>query len=481
MSQPQDRRNPAIHLPDPPEEPVLLTVRISLRGTEPEVWRRFTIPGDLDLGKVHDALQQVMGWTDSHLHHFSLGEPYRSPYFLTEFDVEDGDQGTVETDARLDQVLHDPGDTLTYEYDFGDGWTHTLKLESVDPLPEPATSGPGEVAGASSAAYPLVCLAGKGACPPEDIGGVWGYEEAAAWLRAGGDDAHEFENGMTGQEMRDWLPDGWHPDDFDLDEINAALARLTPRDTETALAGLPVEVIQVISQLSTSARFEIDDWLAAPGWDQPVSFTAEEATALTTPYRVLLDAIGDQLKLTAAGYLPPRVVETVYHDARLEEGWIGKGNREDLTWPVLDLRERSQRWGLLRKARGRLSVTARGRRLREDPTALLDLVLQRLALRGEEFERVAVGLRLLAVAGGKALEREKWDAPRTVEDTVAQALTIAGWRTEDRHPLTRDHVMRATRDTMDAVRQLMRCFDGDAEEKADLERRLARAILDRMD
>ena len=137
MSQPQDRRNPAIHLPDPPDAPVLLTVRISLRGTRPEVWRRFTIPGDLDLGKVHDALQQVMGWTDSHLHHFSLGDPYRSPYFLTEFDVDEGEHGTVETEARLDQVLHDPGDTLTYEYDFGDGWTHALKLESVDPLPEP--------------------------------------------------------------------------------------------------------------------------------------------------------------------------------------------------------------------------------------------------------------------------------------------------------------------------------------------------------
>ena len=91
----------------------------SLRGTRPEVWRRCTIPGDLDLGKVHDAVQ-VMGWSDSHLHHF-LGDPYRSPYFLTEFDVDEGDEGTLETDARLDQVLRDPGDTLTYEYDFGDG------------------------------------------------------------------------------------------------------------------------------------------------------------------------------------------------------------------------------------------------------------------------------------------------------------------------------------------------------------------------
>ena len=208
---------------------------------------------------------------------------------------------------------------------------------------------------------------------------------------------------MTGQEMRDWLPDGWHPDDFDLDEVNAALARLTPRDTETALGGLPVEVIQVISQLSTTARFEIDDWLAAPGWGQPVSFTAEEATALTTPYRVLLDAVGDQLKLTAAGYLPPRVVETIYHDARLEEEWIGKGNREDLTWPVLDLRERSQRWGLLRKARGRLSVTARGRLLREDPTALLELVLQRLALEGRGLQWCRRGAQAARRGRGEGL------------------------------------------------------------------------------
>ena len=76
--------------------------------------------------------------------------------------------------------------------------------------------------GRSSAAYPLVCLAGKRACPPEDVGGVGGYEEVAAWVRAGGDDAHVFDNGLTGEEIREWLPDGWHPDDFDRDEVNAA-------------------------------------------------------------------------------------------------------------------------------------------------------------------------------------------------------------------------------------------------------------------
>ena len=150
------------------------------------------------------------------------------------------------------------------------------------------------------------------------MGGVGGYEEVAAWVRAGGDDAHVFDNGLTGEEIREWLPDGWHPDDFDRDEVNAALSRLAPRDTETALGQLPRAVSQVISQLSTAARFEIDEWLAAPGWEEPVSFTEGEATALTTPFRVLLDAVGEEPKLTAAGYLPPRVVETIYHEARLE-------------------------------------------------------------------------------------------------------------------------------------------------------------------
>ena len=207
MSQPHDRRNPPIHLPDPPVEPVLLTIRISLRGTKPEVWRRFTIPGVLDLGEVHDAVQQVMGWTDSHLHHFSLGDPYRSPYFITEFDISEGDEGTLETDARLDQVLHDPGDTLTYEYDFGDGWDHRVELESTsDGAPE----------------VPARCVDGALACPPEDSGGIGGYADLAAWVRSGYEDsaAPEYQDPAV---LREWLPPGWHPDEFDVDEANQAL------------------------------------------------------------------------------------------------------------------------------------------------------------------------------------------------------------------------------------------------------------------
>ena len=138
-------------------------------------------------------------------------------------------------------------------------------------------------------------------------------------------------NGLTTQEMTNWLPDGWDPDRFDLDEVNAALARLVPRDLDTALGELPPSLIQVIDRVSTLARFELYDWLAAPGWDEPDDFTEAEATALTTPCRVLLDAVGAGLTLTGAGYLPPRVVKEVFTGARMTEDWPGAGNREDLT------------------------------------------------------------------------------------------------------------------------------------------------------
>ncbi len=158
---PFDRRNPTIDLPDPPAAPVLLTVRVVLDETDPEVWRRLRIPGRLHLGQVHDALQQAMGWTESHLHRFHDGPSYDDPYFITEFDLSEGDEGTLETDARLDQVLREPGDTLTYEYDFGDGWTHTLTLEGVDSAPDPAADEVSATMGADPAAYGLVCLAGE--------------------------------------------------------------------------------------------------------------------------------------------------------------------------------------------------------------------------------------------------------------------------------------------------------------------------------
>ncbi|WP_135358048.1 plasmid pRiA4b ORF-3 family protein, partial [Mycolicibacterium sp. NCC-Tsukiji] len=163
---------------------------------------------DLVLDELHDVLQVAMGWQDGHLHKFGVGADRRTrAYFVTRFDLSEGDDGLVEDGVRLDQVVSGKGDRLFYDYDFGDGWEHVLVVEDVldDPPSAPA------------------CLAGKMACPPEDCGGLGGYEELAAWVR-GGYDPRATPMGLGAQEMRDWLPRGWHPDRFSVTETNDALA-----------------------------------------------------------------------------------------------------------------------------------------------------------------------------------------------------------------------------------------------------------------
>lgn len=479
--------NPPIALADPPGEPVLLTVRVTLNHTDPEVWRRFTIPGELHLEHVHDALQQVMGWEESHLHRFSPGDdPYSGPYFVTEFD-ETGAGGTYETEARLDQVLRTPGDTLTYEYDFGDSWTHTLTLESTAPMPDPADAGASGPSEAGSAAYPLVCLAGERACPPEDVGGIGGYADMAAWVRSGYAAARMPELGLTAAELRQWLPAGWDPDHFDPDEASAMLARLAPRDTDTALEQLPPDVIRTITRLATPARFELDDWLAAPGWGEPVQFTSDEAAELTRPLRVLLDVVGDGLTLTAAGFLPPRVVETLFESLGLDDDdWVGKPGRESDTWPVLDLRQQVRRVGLVRKAKGRLLPTVVGRKLHGDPDALLAHVIGHLLAGLRDFDRAATLFMLVAVGGGQWSRHIALWGP--VPEVVCRVLAIDGWQRESSGGfaggfsggLDRSDVSRGVRDAMGLLEAMVRAV-GDPSREPELAGRLARAALAAVD
>jgi hypothetical protein len=77
----------------PPPEVSGFRVRLDLLGTKPPVWRRLELPGDLTLPRVHDVIQAAMGWTDSHLHRFRTGRDYRSPYFVTTFDLDEGEEG----------------------------------------------------------------------------------------------------------------------------------------------------------------------------------------------------------------------------------------------------------------------------------------------------------------------------------------------------------------------------------------------------
>ncbi|MFT4189826.1 MAG: plasmid pRiA4b ORF-3 family protein [Aeromicrobium sp.] len=196
-----------------PDDTQGFRIRLDLRYTKPPVWRRLVLPGDITLDRLHDVIQAAMGWEDCHLHRFRSDADLRSPAFITTWDVSQGDTGVWENEVRLDQIVSAVGDTIGYEYDFGDCWDHLLRVEEV--LPEP----PAEIE----------LVTGRRACPPEDCGGVGGHDELAAWVESGHADSHlppVFENA---QQALEWLPDGWHPAAFDIEH-----ARGLPDDLNNA-------------------------------------------------------------------------------------------------------------------------------------------------------------------------------------------------------------------------------------------------------
>lgn len=174
-------------------------IKIALRGvTKPPVWRRLEVPADLDLGQLHGVIQVAMGWQDCHLHVFSDGD--------AEYGLPDPELGhTDERAVRLSPLLARVGDRLLYNYDFGDDWEHDITLEKILPA-DAGTTG-------------VICTGGKGACPPEDCGGAWGYQELKATLADPNADEHE--------SMLEWLglasPGDFDPYAFSAEDANRRL------------------------------------------------------------------------------------------------------------------------------------------------------------------------------------------------------------------------------------------------------------------
>ncbi len=196
---------------------VTYRVRIDLKGTRPPLWRRLELSSDLLLDELHRVIQEAFGWTDSHLHQFSSGPNPHSPeaeLYLCPFQVDEGDIGIPEEQVRLDEVLADPGDKLYYEYDFGDGWEHVIKLETVSARTAPAPRA--------------VCTHGRREGPAEDCGGVYAYE-----LIAAATDLDNPDHGEAVAELEhffggDIAPEAIDTTRFDIGEINTVLAAAFP-------------------------------------------------------------------------------------------------------------------------------------------------------------------------------------------------------------------------------------------------------------
>jgi hypothetical protein len=172
----------------------VVSLKVTLRGTRPPVWRRLLIPSTMTLAELHQAIQAAMGWEDCHLHIFDIaGRRYGDRHTVD--DVAD------ENNLTLKGLVESGVARFAYTYDFGDDWEHTVLIEKRAPSLEP--SGP-------------TCVAGKRNCPPEDCGGPWGYEDLLAVIA---DPAHPEH-----AERSEWLGEEFDPDEFAIDIANATLA-----------------------------------------------------------------------------------------------------------------------------------------------------------------------------------------------------------------------------------------------------------------
>lgn len=175
-------------------------LKITLLESSPAIWRRVVVDGGISLYELHWAIQDVMGWTNSHLHQFK----HKKVYYHEPWE-DDGweDDFFDEHEYSLDQVLTRPKAKMIYEYDFGDSWDHEVVLEKVLEK-DPKLKTP-------------VCLEGAMACPPEDCGGIGGYYDYLAAIKNPKHPQHK--------EIREWLGGSFDPEKFELEKINKALKR----------------------------------------------------------------------------------------------------------------------------------------------------------------------------------------------------------------------------------------------------------------
>ena len=187
-------------MPSAKAPPPIYQLKITLLEIEPPIWRRIEVTSSILLCCLHDALQAVMGWTDSHLHQFEKDGKY---WGVPEWDEFNELNLIDESKTQLAKVLKSEGDSMIYEYDFGDCWRHEVFLEKIE--------------SAESAVRHPVCLGGERRCPPEDVGGVSGYER---FLEVIFDPTHEEYEHLVG-----WAG-GHFLDEFGVKAVNAKLSRM---------------------------------------------------------------------------------------------------------------------------------------------------------------------------------------------------------------------------------------------------------------
>ena len=378
------------------DDVVAYRVRVDLDDANPPIWRLLDLRSDLTLDVVHQVIQDAFGWTDSHLHRFALGgevwdrdaEIFLCPYDAANPQDEIDMAGTPDVEVQLDETLSKPGDHVGYCYDYGDDWQLTLRLEKV----LPATPG----------SPVAVCVDGQMAAPPENSRFEYVHDGLIAVVDV--------------------------PEVFDPAEVNTALAR--PGYTLKA-RGFHPRLLELVNMLSwTDQGRGLAARLAALP-PIPVRPPVDDlAAALHAHLWFLGQAADGGLPLTTAGYLRPALVEQAARLVPRMGDWIGKANREDLTYPVADFRDRiTGQLGLLRKYKGTLRLTRAGTAALGRPAELFDHLAARLTPSSVR-DRFVIDADLLALA--YAATSPGQDLP---VDSIAAHLADLGYRTSDDQPV----------------------------------------------
>lgn len=181
-----------------PKPTTIYQFKITLNYSKPSIWRRIQVPENYTFWDLHTAIQSAMGWAGGHLHGFRFLQGPSSDWVRIELPHSDCGEKDDFLNEQTTKIKDWFGErkTVCYTYDFGDSWDHSVRLEKILPVEK-------------GIKYPR-CLAGKMACPPEDVGGVGGYEDFLASMRDEKDSRHA--------ELVEWIGD----DTFDAEEFSVA-------------------------------------------------------------------------------------------------------------------------------------------------------------------------------------------------------------------------------------------------------------------
>lgn len=178
--------------------------KITLNEVSPPIWRRILVPQSYDFWALHVAIQDAMGWTDSHLHQFTIRRKHAREAVLIGRPDEDRYDDEPETlpgwRLKVSDYFTDIGWSADYAYDFGDNWHHEVLLEGI-------------LLKDKTLKYPQ-CIDGERACPPEDCGGIDGYYRLLTILS---DPEHEEHDAMVEWAGEDYDPHRFVPDEVKFD------------------------------------------------------------------------------------------------------------------------------------------------------------------------------------------------------------------------------------------------------------------------